>query len=93
MEPWARRKFIRIAAVSGAGLASLNAHDQLARSAKGPAAIGETIEHLADGNRTAEEIKKEKIRRAMLAGPSIVTSEATVSARNDVSGAREIVPE
>ncbi len=27
----------------------------------------------------AEEIKKEKIRRAMLAGPSFVTSEAAVA--------------
>ena len=71
MEPLARRKFISMAAVSGAGLASLNAYDQLAQRAEGPAAIGE--------NHMAEEIKKEKIRRAMLAGPSFVTSEATVA--------------
>src|SRR5690348_619308 len=32
-----------------------------------------------DGDRAAEEIKKEKIRRAMLAGPSSVTAEATVA--------------
>jgi hypothetical protein len=30
-----------------------------------------------DADHLAEEIKKEKIRRAMLAGPWIVTSEAT----------------
>ena len=81
MERLARRKFISMAAVSGAGLASLNAHDPLAPRAEGPAAIGEAIEHLAapDGDQMAEEIKKEKIRRAMLAGPSFVTSEATVA--------------
>lgn len=79
MELLARRKFIRIAAVSGAGLASLKADDQLARSAKEPAAIGEASEHRADGERMTEEITKEKVRRAMLAGPSLVTSEATVA--------------
>jgi hypothetical protein len=57
MEPLPRRKFISMAAGAGAGLASLNAHDQLARSAEGPAAIGGAIEQLAapDGNRMAEE--------------------------------------
>lgn len=71
MKPLARRKFISLAALSGAWLASLNAHDQLARSAEGPAPIDGAIEHLAapDGNHLVEEIKKEKIRRAMLAGP------------------------
>jgi len=81
MERLACRKFISMAAVSGAGLASLNAHDPLAPRAEGPAAIGEAIEHLVapDGDQMAEEIKKEKIRRAMLAGPSFVTSEAAVA--------------
>src|SRR5580704_14484822 len=81
MEPWARRKFLSMAALSGAGLASLNAHDSLPRSAEEPAATGGAIEHLAspDGDHTAEQIRKEKIRRAMLAGPSSVTSEATIS--------------
>jgi hypothetical protein len=69
MEPLARRKFIRMAAVSAAGLASLSAHDQLARGAEAPAA----------GDQMAEEIKKEKIRRAMLAGPSSVTADATIA--------------
>src|ERR1700751_4851294 len=32
-----------------------------------------------DADHMAEEIKKEKIRRAMLAGPSVVTAEATVA--------------
>lgn len=81
MEPLARRKFIRCAVMSGAGLVSLTAHDRLTRSVEGRAAVGEDSEHLAarDGDHMAEEINKEKIRRAMLAGPSIVTSEATVA--------------
>jgi hypothetical protein len=81
MEPLARRKFISMAVASGAGLASLSAHDQLARSAEGPGAIGEASDHFAapDGDHMAEEIKQEKIRRAMLAGPSSVTAEATVA--------------
>lgn len=77
-----RRKFIGVAALSGVGVASLSAHDQLAGSAEaGPAASSEASEHFAapDGDRMTEEIQKEKIRRAMLAGPSIVTSEATVA--------------
>jgi len=65
-EPLTRRKFISVAALSGAGLASLKPH--------------EIEEHaMADENRMAEEIKKEKIRRAMLAGPASVTSEATIA--------------
>lgn len=82
MEPLTRRKFISIAAVSGAGFASLNAHDELARREEGPGAIGKAFDHLAalDGDHmTNEEIDKEKIRRAMLAGPSSVTAEATVA--------------
>ena len=66
MKPLARRKFISVAALSGAGLAALKPH--------------EIEEHaMADENPMAEEIKKEKIRRAMLAGPSSVTAEATVA--------------
>jgi hypothetical protein len=33
----------------------------------------------ADGSRVTEEIKKERIPRAMLAGPASVTSEATIA--------------
>jgi hypothetical protein len=39
-KPLARRKFISLAALSGAGLVSLSAQDQLARSAEGHATIG-----------------------------------------------------
>jgi hypothetical protein len=81
MKALTRRKFISIAAASGAGLRSFNAHDQLARREEGSGAIGEASDHLAplDGDHMTEAIKKEKIRRAMLAGPSSVTSEATVA--------------
>jgi hypothetical protein len=65
MEPLGRRKFISIGLVSGAGLAYLKADDQLARSAKGPAAIDQASERLTYGDRMAEEIVKEKVRRAM----------------------------
>src|ERR1700740_586752 len=80
MKPLARRQFISLAALSGAGLASLSAQDQLARSA-GHATIGGAMEQhaAADGNRVTEEIKKERIRRAMLAGPASVTGEATIA--------------
>jgi hypothetical protein len=76
-----RRKFVGLAALSGVGVASLSARNQSARSADGPAATGDANEHLtaSDGDHMAEDIKNEKIRRAMLAGPSIVTSEATVA--------------
>ena len=72
-----RRKFIGVAALSGAGVASLSAHDRLARPA-GIAGVMEQHEMLSE-NRMGEEINKEKIRRATLAGPSSVTSDATVA--------------
>jgi hypothetical protein len=58
-EPVTRRKFISVAALSGAALTT---------------PLAATLD--VDGK--VEEIKKEKIRRAMLAGPSSVTAEATV---------------
>src|SRR5258708_38489082 len=81
MESLTRRKFISIAAVSGVGLTSLSAHDQFARGEEGPRTVGEASDHLATpyGDHMPEEINKEKIRRAMLAGPSSVTAEATVA--------------
>lgn len=72
-----RRKFIAVAALSGAGVASLSAHDQLARAAEIDGVM-EQHEMLSE-NRMTEEINKEKIRRATLAGPSSVTSDATVA--------------
>jgi hypothetical protein len=81
MEPLARRKFISMAAASGAGLVSLNAHGGFARSEGEPSPTSEPGERLSspDEDLAAEEIIKEKIRRAMLAGPSMVTREATVA--------------
>src|SRR6266852_9050602 len=81
MESLTRRKFISIAAVSGVGLTSLSAHDQFARGEEGPRTVGEASDHLATpyGDHMPEEIKKEKIRRTMLTGPSSVTAEATVA--------------
>lgn len=59
-----RRKFIGMAALSSAALAPLGT------TVNGEQAMEQTM---------AEEIKKEKIRRAMLAGPTSVTAEATVA--------------
>jgi hypothetical protein len=79
-----RRKFIGVAALSGAGVVSLDAHGRFARSADDPALHGQSSEPVAapNGGRMEEELKNEKIRRAMLAGPSIVTSDATVAEMN-----------
>jgi hypothetical protein len=72
----ARRKFIDVAALSGAGVVSLDAHGRFARSAEDPVLHGQSSEPVAppNGGPTEEELKNEKIRRAMLAGPSIVTA-------------------
>ena len=56
------------AAAASAGLASLDTQAQSLTSGAIP-----------DKDHMAEEIKKEKIRRAMLAGPHSITSEATVA--------------
>jgi hypothetical protein len=80
LESLTRRKFISIAAVSGVGLTSFNARDQLDRREQGPGAIGDASDHAPiEGDHMTEEINKEKIRRAMLAGPPSVTAEATVA--------------
>lgn len=59
-----RRKFMGIVALSGAQLTPMAAALDAERSTE---------------QMKAEEIKKEKIRRAMLAGPSSVTADATVA--------------
>jgi hypothetical protein len=76
-----RRKFIGVAALSGAGVVSFGAHGRFARSAEEPASHGPSSEPMAtpNGGRMEEEFKNEKIRRATLAGPSIITSDATVA--------------
>ena len=59
-----RRAFVESAAIVGLGMTTLSASAQHA---------------MPDASHMAEEIKKEKIRRAMLAGPSSITSQATVA--------------
>ena len=58
-----RRNFVGVSLMSAAALANVGGHEGMIQGEK----------------RMAEEIKKEKIRRAMLAGPSSVTAEATVA--------------
>ena len=67
--PLSRRCFVGIAALAGVdvGIAALSGE-----------ALGQHA--MPSQEHMAEEIKKEKIRRAFLAGPSSVTSEATVAA-------------
>jgi hypothetical protein len=81
MKDLARRNFLSIAALFGAGLASSNSSNRSARNPETAAPAAWTSDHLEslDGDRMADEIKNEKIRRALLAGPSIVTSNATVA--------------
>ena len=76
-----RRKFIGVAALCGAGVVSLGAPEGFARGAEESGPHGQASEPVAalNGGRMEEEINNEKIRRAMLAGPSIVTSDATVA--------------
>ena len=71
-EPLTRRKFIGGGALSAAGLSAMGAERAVFADATDPHSNSD--EHDID-----EEIKKEKIRRATLAGPSAVTAEATVA--------------
>lgn len=63
-----RRRFLKGAALVSTGLL-----------AAAPLPAGAAGQHSVDPAHLDEEIKKEKIRRAILAGPSIVTAEATVA--------------
>jgi hypothetical protein len=71
-EPLTRRRFMGVAAMFAPGLCGI-----------GPdgAALSDPTTKQAnlDEHNLTEEIKKEKIRRAMLAGPSTVTAEAAVA--------------
>jgi hypothetical protein len=75
------RRTIVGAAVASAGLAPLYIQAQSLTSGATP-----------DKDRLAEEIKKEKIRRAMLAGPHSITSEATVADMDDQSNMTVLRP-
>ena len=85
-----RRKFIGVGALSGAGVASLSAHVQLAWAAE----IDGVMEkhEMLNENRMADEINKEKIRRAMLAGPPSVTADATVAEINHLGNLTVLRP-
>ena len=70
--PLTRRRFIGVAAMLAPGLCGI--------SSEGAALSDPTTKQAnLDEHSLTEEIKKEKIRRAMLAGPSGVTAEAIVA--------------
>src|SRR6202167_2701047 len=69
-----RREFLETAAVAGSGLVSLGVSVRAFGDPENERLIGD--EALSG---TAEEIVKEKIRRALLSGPASVTREATVA--------------
>jgi hypothetical protein len=69
-----RREFLETAAVAGSGLVSLGIPVPAFGDPENERLIGD--EALSG---TADEIVKEKIRRALLSGPHSVTREATVA--------------
>src|ERR1700691_4401897 len=69
-----RREFLETAAVAGSGFLSLGVSVRAFGDPENERLIGD--EALSG---TAEEIVKEKIRRALLSGPASVTREATVA--------------
>jgi hypothetical protein len=70
-----RRTFVESAAAAGVGLVSLSASAEPLLKGESPS----SQHSMSDRNHLAEEIKKEKIRRVMFAGPPSVTNEATVA--------------
>jgi hypothetical protein len=81
-----RRTFVEAATLAGTGLTTLAisaralggaAEESSAKSATKHEPTGVNATH--GGNSMADEITKEKIRRALLAGPDSVTREATVA--------------
>src|SRR5258708_1780363 len=70
--PLTRRRFMGVAAMLAPGLCAMGPEGTAL-----PAAT--TKQANLDEHNLTEEIKKEKIRRAMLAGPSSVTAEATIA--------------
>jgi hypothetical protein len=83
--PMSRRMFMETAAIAGASLATLSMSAetpkaQSRRSAEGEAGGKSERDNAIDAEDSmAEEIVREKIRRARLAGPDCVTKEATVA--------------
>ena len=84
-----RREFLRRTAITGVGLATREMSAQTAQGSSSNLAPRNqnSIEDLtmSGKNNTNDEVTKEKIRRALLSGPSSVTSEATV-AEMDANG-------
>jgi len=68
-EPLTRRRFMGVAAMLAPGLCGISPEG----------AASSTKQANLDEHNLSEEIEKEKIRRAMLAGPATVTAEATVA--------------
>jgi hypothetical protein len=71
-EPLTRRRFMGVAAMLAPGLCAMGPEGTVLPD-------GTTKQANLNEHNLLEEIKKEKIRRAMLAGPSTVTAEATVA--------------
>ena len=70
--PLTRRRFMGVAAMLAPGLCAMGPEGTALPEAT-------TKQPNLDEHNLTEEMKKEKIRRAMLAGPSVVTAEATVA--------------
>ena len=81
--PISRRLFVEVATLTGAGLSALAIPAALGESAPKPgatsAAMPRGVDEMHRENNMYDEITKEKIRRALLAGPASVTREATVA--------------
>lgn len=70
--PLTRRRFMGVAAMLAPGLCAMGPQGTVLPD-------GTTKQANLNEHNLLEEIKKEKIRRAMLAGPSTATAEATVA--------------
>lgn len=80
--PTSRRAFVKTAALAGSGIASFGISMQSFGKTQ-PQSAKDTTNGKPTGdypmNISADEITKEKIRRALLSGPNSVTREATVA--------------
>jgi hypothetical protein len=97
LTPLSRRIFVEAAALAGAGLTtlarparSLGGSAQESGVANAPNLKPMGVKTMPGENRMYDEITKEKIRRALLAGPDSVTREATV-AEMDAQGKMNVL--
>lgn len=75
-----RRSFVGTAALASAGLAPFRGQPNLATGSSLSPSFTAAREDIMRESRTSEDaIKNEKIRRAMLAGPAVITKDATVA--------------